>query len=311
MFQKLEKQDEINKQYIDYPAVIENDLVNKPSISSTIGVKERSEKVIPLIKKDQNAESLGLFSAFSERSTQIFKEEGKEKNCDDIFGIYLSEIAVKVNRSFYSLLIKFLLLYRECVNKYGWYKKFQILGFEENKTLHSNYSPAADNGSGEGLELDMDVEEKSDKIMEISKGRGVDNGKMDNGVENEKREGVNKNVEHEEGDDETGVRKKKKKKNVLKELGITNTEGNEELERIDMSQVIRVRDQDINDMKQYEYCMFNGAEYLPDLSNEFILLYLEDLKYSLDKESAIDLTLNFCNWLYTNHYSSSQLSFVK
>ena len=44
-------------------------------------------------------------------------------NCDEIFAIYLRDAASKTNENFYSTLLKFIFLYRECLNEYGWQKK--------------------------------------------------------------------------------------------------------------------------------------------------------------------------------------------
>ncbi len=38
-------------------------------------------------------------------------------NCDDIFFLYLQEIAAKTNRDYFHFLFKFIALFRECINK--------------------------------------------------------------------------------------------------------------------------------------------------------------------------------------------------
>ena len=47
------------------------------------------------------------------------------QHCDDIFAQYLREVAAKTNEQYFRLVAKFVILYRECLNKYGWLKLFE------------------------------------------------------------------------------------------------------------------------------------------------------------------------------------------
>jgi hypothetical protein len=38
-------------------------------------------------------------------------------NCDDVFFLYLQDISFKTNREYFHFLFKFILLFRECINK--------------------------------------------------------------------------------------------------------------------------------------------------------------------------------------------------
>ncbi len=62
---------------------------------------------------------------------------------------------------------------------------------------------------------------------------------------------------------------------------------------------------------QGEYCLTSNAEQAPDISNEFVTVYLDELKPSFGKMSAIELTQNFCGWLFNNAYTSSKLSLIQ
>lgn len=42
---------------------------------------------------------------------------------DEIFGTYLRDVSSKVNDQFYKTMLRFILLYRDCLNEYGWQKK--------------------------------------------------------------------------------------------------------------------------------------------------------------------------------------------
>ena len=43
-------------------------------------------------------------------------------SCDEIFTNYLREASARVNGEFYDRMLYFTLLYRECLNSYGWTK---------------------------------------------------------------------------------------------------------------------------------------------------------------------------------------------
>lgn len=62
-----------------------------------------------------------------------------------------------------------------------------------------------------------------------------------------------------------------------------------------------------------EYTKRNSAEDVPDLSNEFINEFLEPEKsevFGFSKDEAIDLTQNFCHWMYENNFTCSKLSLI-
>ncbi len=41
---------------------------------------------------------------------------------DEIFGLYLRDVASKTNEMFYRTMLRFITLYRDCLNEYGWQK---------------------------------------------------------------------------------------------------------------------------------------------------------------------------------------------
>jgi hypothetical protein len=61
-----------------------------------------------------------------------------------------------------------------------------------------------------------------------------------------------------------------------------------------------------------EFCEVTNAEDVPDVSNEFITEFLDPDTNIFDicKEEAIDLTQNFCHWLYENNFTCSKLSLI-
>ncbi len=61
-----------------------------------------------------------------------------------------------------------------------------------------------------------------------------------------------------------------------------------------------------------EFSELSNAEDVPDISNEFITEFLDPEQncFDISKEEAIDLTQNFCHWLYENNYTCSKLSLI-
>lgn len=47
--------------------------------------------------------------------------------CDQIFCLYLRDQCKKVNENYYKTILRFVLLYRECMNEYGWIKRRETL----------------------------------------------------------------------------------------------------------------------------------------------------------------------------------------
>jgi len=132
-------------------------------------------------------------------------QKKKSKKCDEIFAEYLDSVAKYVNKDTYKEVLKFVFLFRECLNQHG----DHLL---KNKPDTAGYVPATANG-------------KSDS----------------NG----------------------------------------------------------------------EYCSTNNAEQAPEVSNEFVTLYLDDVKTNFGKMDAIELTQNFCGWLFNGGYTCSKLSLIQ
>jgi len=62
----------------------------------------------------------------------------KEKNmlnCEEIFCLYLRQHAMVCNEKFYKALMKFVLLFRDCLNLWGWEKR------AENESRDSRSKP--------------------------------------------------------------------------------------------------------------------------------------------------------------------------
>ena len=54
---------------------------------------------------------------------KMTEEEKDKMTCDDIFCMYLRHVSKLVNENYYKQCLRFVLLYRECLNEYGWLKR--------------------------------------------------------------------------------------------------------------------------------------------------------------------------------------------
>ena len=50
------------------------------------------------------------------------EERLNQLNCEQLFSFYLRDCAEQVNSDYYSTMIQFILMYRDCLNIYGWQK---------------------------------------------------------------------------------------------------------------------------------------------------------------------------------------------
>jgi hypothetical protein len=47
--------------------------------------------------------------------------------CDEILCLYLRDVSKRVNETYYKTVMRFVLLYRECANEYGWFKRRETM----------------------------------------------------------------------------------------------------------------------------------------------------------------------------------------
>jgi hypothetical protein len=61
-----------------------------------------------------------------------------------------------------------------------------------------------------------------------------------------------------------------------------------------------------------DYTEITNSEDVPEVSNDFITEFLDadTNTFDISKEEAIDLTQNFCHWLYENNFTCSKLSLI-
>jgi len=77
-------------------------------------------------------------------------DQRQKLSVDEVCGIYLREVSQKVNTKFYKTLLKFVILFRECCNEYGWQKVIEVekLLADEKIKLGGN-AKGGDKGSGQ------------------------------------------------------------------------------------------------------------------------------------------------------------------
>lgn len=50
-------------------------------------------------------------------------DEREKLTVDDAFAIYLNDVSKMVNKNFYKKVLRFIFLYRDCLNEWGWMKR--------------------------------------------------------------------------------------------------------------------------------------------------------------------------------------------
>ena len=48
------------------------------------------------------------------------EHERDQLTCDDAFVLYLGDVSKYVNATYYKTVLRFIILYRECLNELGW-----------------------------------------------------------------------------------------------------------------------------------------------------------------------------------------------
>ena len=62
------------------------------------------------------------YKKLSVELVQLSEEHRVMLSADEIFALYLREVAHKTNSFFYQQMLRYILLYRDCLNEYGWQK---------------------------------------------------------------------------------------------------------------------------------------------------------------------------------------------
>ena len=113
---------------------------------------------------------------------KMTEDEKDKMTCDDIFCMYLRHVSKLVNENYYKQCLRFVLLYRECLNEYGWLKRRETYleaGMINEDTLLASLKTAEeqnerDEGEFAKIEAEInseDEEDKSEKEASPKKGK--------------------------------------------------------------------------------------------------------------------------------------------
>ena len=58
-----------------------------------------------------------------EKFLNMTEEEKDDLTCDEVFCLYLTDVAKQVNPTYYKTVLRFIMLYRDCLNDCGWQKR--------------------------------------------------------------------------------------------------------------------------------------------------------------------------------------------
>ena len=115
MFEKIPIQTEEEEASITYVKNENGQIVQREEAKSvhdedTAEPVFGSEKAVPEEEVDKRFQ----------RFLSMSEEEKDQLTCDDAFVLYLGDVAKYVNPTYYKTVLRFVLLYRECLNELGW-----------------------------------------------------------------------------------------------------------------------------------------------------------------------------------------------
>jgi hypothetical protein len=88
----------------------------------TLGYRNLTHPTLTLLSSAGSIEDpvLKKFKAMSHHEKDLIC-------CDEVFCLYLRDVCRKVNEAYYRTVLRFMVLYRECMNEYGWIKRRETL----------------------------------------------------------------------------------------------------------------------------------------------------------------------------------------
>lgn len=92
------------------------------------------------ISKLQQINNLFEYHEVADERVKSFEEMSEQQKdsmtCDEVFCMYLREVCKNVNENCYKQCLRFVLLYRECINEFGWLKRSET--FARAGMLHED-----------------------------------------------------------------------------------------------------------------------------------------------------------------------------
>lgn len=90
---------------------------SKPEEMLDDGGADNEEKPLIITEDLQRDDRLRRFAL------DMTQEDKDNMLCDEVFALYLRHVCKMVNESYYRTVLRFVLLFRECLNEYGWLKR--------------------------------------------------------------------------------------------------------------------------------------------------------------------------------------------
>lgn len=74
----------------------------------------------PIFGQEQHPNSEEEVDKRYQRFLRMSEHERDQLTCDDAFVLYLGDVSKYVNATYYKTVLRFIVLYRECLNELGW-----------------------------------------------------------------------------------------------------------------------------------------------------------------------------------------------
>jgi hypothetical protein len=216
-------------------------------------------------------------------------EEKENLKCDELFCLYLRHMSKQVNATFYKTVLRFVLLYRTCMNECAFYrrrdhfKRADMINQDEtlNKLL--------------GIEPPQPEEEEEEAKKEL---------KMYNSTD-EREVPVKTESQRENSFEEGKVMELEAA--LVEEHKETQEDKDEEKEK---SEEQEEEEDDFRPPEGVDYSAEFNGDFLPIICNDFVTDFLDKPHgiCMLDRSDAIDLTRNFCHWISVNQLTCARIS---
>ena len=283
--EKSENNDELEKEASDIPKD-DMDVDEQNEEEQDVEMKEEPadeqpetnlEKLIADAKSDEidnpsNKDNMSIaeselkygkkrFDQVLEDYEQLTFEQKQKLTVDDVCGIYLRETSQKVNNKFYKTLLKFVILFRECSNEYGWQKIIETEKLLKDEKIKLGNDPSKLDFDSSNIDESNEIQSEQYKLPLLN----ID-------LPCTSIPSTHKNALQQQ------------QMMIIGDIAQKSREGRDEFAR------------------------FNSAEHLPEVCNEFVTIFLEQREEYIDRGDAIDLTLNFCSWLYKKGHTCIKLA---
>jgi hypothetical protein len=116
----IENTEQVFKNFFDFPKRKKRDIFSCLIIKDFVEIvfEEIYQKYSNFLPCKYQTISDNNLLRMAKENNPIFEENSKEKTCDSCFYEYLKMISEKANQEYFLFAFKFIVLFRECINKY-------------------------------------------------------------------------------------------------------------------------------------------------------------------------------------------------